>query len=66
MGPTVVPEAFPRAGTRDTAAWQALVDRRRAGCEGYCAAVREDLALPPGHPARRPLSPALRNTPDQR
>jgi len=48
-------EAFLRAGTRDPAAWGTLVDRQRVGREGYYAAVREDLALPPGHSARWPL-----------
>ncbi len=51
-------EAFLRAGTRDPEAWQALLERQRAGREGYYAAVRDDLALPPGHPARWPLPPA--------
>ncbi|MEV8463871.1 MULTISPECIES: hypothetical protein [Streptomyces] len=45
-------ERFLRDGTRDPAAWQALLDRQRAGREAYYAAVREDLALPPGHGAR--------------
>lgn len=45
-------EQFLRDGTRDPAAWQALLDRQRAGREAYYAAVREDLALPPGHGAR--------------
>lgn len=48
-------EAFLRSGTRDRAAWQSLVDRHRAGRAGYYAAVRDDLALPPGHSARWPL-----------
>lgn len=43
---------FPRTGTRDPQAWQALLESRRAGREGYYTAVREDLALPPGHAAR--------------
>lgn len=49
-------EAFLRAQTRDPAAWQALMDRQRAGREGYYRAVREDLALPPGHSARWALT----------
>ncbi|WP_328752511.1 hypothetical protein OHT57_43660 [Streptomyces sp. NBC_00285] len=49
-------EAFLRAETRDPAAWQALMDRQRAGREGYYRAVREDLALPPGHSARWALT----------
>ncbi|WP_030605219.1 hypothetical protein [Streptomyces fulvoviolaceus] len=48
-------ERFLREGTRDPAAWQALLERQRAGREGYYAAVRDDLALPPGHSARWPL-----------
>ncbi|MFJ9009584.1 hypothetical protein [Streptomyces canus] len=59
-------EDFLRRQTRDPAAWQAMVERQRAGREGYYAAVREDLALPPGHSARWPLSPALQSLPDQR
>jgi hypothetical protein len=50
-------EQFLREGTRDPRAWQALLERQRAGREGYYAAVRDDLALPPGHSARWPLSP---------
>lgn len=57
-------EAFLRAGTRDPAAWQALLDRQRAGREGYYRAVREDLALPPGHSARWALTSS--GTPPQR
>lgn len=45
-------ERFVREGTRDPRAWQALLDRQRAGREEFYAAVREDLALPPGHSAR--------------
>ncbi|MCH5671260.1 hypothetical protein [Streptomyces gilvus] len=48
-------ERFVREGTRDPEAWQVLLERQRAGREGYYAAVREDLALPPGHSARWPL-----------
>ncbi|MFV0132242.1 hypothetical protein ACLGIH_03070 [Streptomyces sp. HMX87] len=50
-------EAFLRAETRDPAAWQALLERQRAAREGYYSAVREDLALPPGHGARWALPP---------
>ncbi|MFC4501489.1 MULTISPECIES: hypothetical protein [Streptomyces] len=49
-------ERFMRAGTVDPDAWQALLERQRAGREGYYTAVREDLALPPGHPARWPTT----------
>jgi hypothetical protein len=45
-------EEFLRAETRDPSAWRALLDRQRAGREGYYAAVREDLGLPSGHSAR--------------
>ncbi|MFI0965950.1 hypothetical protein ACH4S8_31825 [Streptomyces sp. NPDC021080] len=45
-------ERFQRVGTRDPQAWQALLERQRRGREGYYAAVREDLQLPPGHPGR--------------
>ncbi|MEG3627776.1 hypothetical protein [Streptomyces poriticola] len=48
-------EAFLREERRDAAAWQALLQRQRQGREGYYAAVREDLALPPGHSAHWPL-----------
>ncbi|MEV5319620.1 hypothetical protein AB0K92_18520 [Streptomyces sp. NPDC052687] len=51
-------ERFLRAGTRDPEAWQELLERQREAREDYYAAVRADLALPPGHPARRPLPPA--------
>ncbi|CAM5308412.1 Secreted protein OS=Streptomyces fumanus OX=67302 GN=GCM10018772_26340 PE=4 SV=1 [Streptomyces fumanus] len=48
-------ERFLRAGTRDPDAWQVLLGRQRSARERYYAAVREDLALPPGHPARWPV-----------
>ncbi|MEU9238658.1 hypothetical protein [Streptomyces shenzhenensis] len=47
-------ERFMRSGTVDPDAWQRLLERQRAGREGYYTAVRRDLALPPGHPARWP------------
>ncbi|MEU2775818.1 hypothetical protein ABZ646_23520 [Streptomyces sp. NPDC007162] len=47
-------ERFMRSGTVDPDAWQHLLERQRAGREGYYSAVRKDLALPPGHPARWP------------
>ncbi|MDX3456381.1 hypothetical protein PV396_31310 [Streptomyces sp. ME02-8801-2C] len=50
-------EAFLRARTADPQAWQALLERQRAGREGYYSAVRGDLALPPGHSARWPVLP---------
>lgn len=51
-------ERFLREERRDPAAWRALLERQRAARERYYAAVRADLALPPGHAARRPLPPA--------
>ncbi|MGC9540478.1 hypothetical protein [Streptomyces sp. UG1] len=45
-------ESFVREPGRDREAWQALLERQRAGREAYYAAVREDLGLPPGHSAR--------------
>ncbi|MFM9693251.1 hypothetical protein [Streptomyces europaeiscabiei] len=58
-------EEFLRAGTQDPQAWQALLERQRGGREGYYTAVREDLALPPGHSARWQLTAAAtaRSTP---
>ncbi|GAQ60245.1 hypothetical protein [Streptomyces scabiei] len=50
-------EEFLRGGTRDPAAWQALLERQRAGRDAYYTAVREDLALPPGHAGRWQLPP---------
>ncbi|MBK3641896.1 hypothetical protein [Streptomyces sp. MBT33] len=50
-------ELFLREETRDPAAWQELLERQRAGRQAYYAAVRSDLALPPGHSARWPLPP---------
>ncbi|GLW47422.1 hypothetical protein Stsp02_30840 [Streptomyces sp. NBRC 14336] len=58
-------ERFVREGRPDTEAWQALLDRQRAGREGYYTAVREDLGLPPGHSARWRL-PVTVPAPDQR
>ncbi|MDV9174272.1 hypothetical protein R6V09_29700 [Streptomyces sp. W16] len=51
-------EQFLRDETRDPVAWQALLARQRAGREGYNAAVRDDLALPPGHSAHWPVTRA--------
>ncbi|MYX30553.1 hypothetical protein GTY75_28680 [Streptomyces sp. SID8381] len=45
-------ERFLREGRRAPEAWQGLLARQRAAREGYYTAVREDLALPPGHPGR--------------
>ncbi|CBG68028.1 MULTISPECIES: hypothetical protein [Streptomyces] len=51
-------EEFLRGETRDPAAWQTLLERQRAGRDAYYTAVREDLALPPGHAGRWQLPPA--------
>ena len=58
-------ERFVREHREDREEWQALLERQRAGREGYYAAVREDLGLPPGHSARRPL-PVVDPVPPQR
>ncbi|WP_434592878.1 hypothetical protein [Streptomyces sp. A5-4] len=42
-------ERFLRDRTRDPAAWSAMLAEQRAAREHYYAAVRRDLALPPGH-----------------
>ncbi|MDN3027402.1 hypothetical protein [Streptomyces sp. S.PB5] len=54
-------EQVLRDGTRDPAAWRALVERHRVGRDGYYAAVREDLALPPGLSVRWQLPSADRS-----
>ncbi|MFI6402223.1 hypothetical protein [Streptomyces sp. NPDC050548] len=51
-------ERFLREETHDPVAWQGLLARQRAGREGYNAAVRDDLALPPGHSAHWPVTRA--------
>ncbi|WP_200301481.1 hypothetical protein [Streptomyces adelaidensis] len=56
-------EEFLRAETRDPAAWQALLERQRVGRDRYYTAVREDLALPPGHSARWQLAATPTPTP---
>ncbi len=51
-------ERFVREGRRERRepeAWRALLAQQRAAREGYYAAVRSDLGLPPGHGARTPL-----------
>ncbi|MBQ1093900.1 hypothetical protein [Streptomyces sp. B93] len=42
-------EQFLRDETRSPEAWSVLLERQRAAREKYYAAVRRDLALPPGH-----------------
>ncbi|MFF3640668.1 hypothetical protein [Streptomyces sp. NPDC002564] len=49
-------ERFLRADTHDPEAWAALLERQRAARETYYAAVRRDLALPPGHSGRWPVT----------
>jgi hypothetical protein len=53
-------ERFLREDTRDPEAWSALLDRQRAAREGYYAAVRRDLSLPPGHSGRWQVTPPQR------
>ncbi|MGW2631183.1 hypothetical protein ACWC2K_17830 [Streptomyces chattanoogensis] len=50
-------EGFLRAETRNPEAWSAMLERQRAAREGYYAAVRRDLALPPGHSGEWQLAP---------
>ncbi|WFB09364.1 hypothetical protein LRS74_21695 [Streptomyces sp. LX-29] len=42
-------EGFLRDQTRSPETWSALLQRQRTARERYYAAVRSDLALPPGH-----------------
>lgn len=49
---------FLRDRTHDPEAWSAMLERQRAARERYYAAVRRDLALPPGHSGGWPLPPA--------
>ncbi|TXS57480.1 hypothetical protein [Streptomyces sp. t39] len=42
-------EGFLREGRRDPEAWQTLLGRQRAARQEYYAAVRDDMALAPGH-----------------
>jgi len=56
VGAVMEMERFMRAETHDPGAWRELMERQRAGREGYYAAVRDDLALPPGHSARWPIT----------
>jgi hypothetical protein len=51
-------EGFLRARTRDPEAWRRLMEKQRAARQAYYDAVREDLALPPGNPARWSLPSA--------
>ncbi|MGW7356322.1 hypothetical protein ACWGI0_06535 [Streptomyces sp. NPDC054802] len=51
-------EAFLRDRTVDPEEWSALLERQRSARERYYAAVRRDLALPPGHSGEWQLAPA--------
>ncbi|TLS44121.1 hypothetical protein FE633_21465 [Streptomyces montanus] len=51
-------ERFLGEQTRDPEAWSALLARQRTARERYYAAVRSDLALPPGHPGQWILDPS--------
>ncbi|ANZ13719.1 hypothetical protein SNOUR_01995 [Streptomyces noursei ATCC 11455] len=42
-------EGFLRDRTHSPETWSAMLAQQRAAREGYYAAVRRDLALPPGH-----------------
>ncbi|MFE9651366.1 hypothetical protein ACFYO0_46315 [Streptomyces sp. NPDC006365] len=50
-------EGFLRDGSYSPETWSAMLDRQRAAREGYYAAVRRDMALPPGHSGRWRLAP---------
>ncbi|MEV0320670.1 hypothetical protein ACIBKX_29035 [Streptomyces sp. NPDC050658] len=50
-------ESFLREGAQDPEGWALLIDRQRATREAYYAAVRRDLALPPGHSGRWQVTP---------
>ncbi|WP_329551336.1 hypothetical protein [Streptomyces sp. NBC_00696] len=56
VGAVMAMERFMRAETHDPVAWRELMERQRASREGYYAAVRDDLALPPGHSGRWPVT----------
>ncbi|MEV8033523.1 hypothetical protein [Streptomyces sp. NPDC086182] len=52
-------ENFPNERVRGQNAWRDLLQEQRATREAYYTAVRDDLALPPGHSARwQPYVPA--------
>ncbi|MGA5563814.1 hypothetical protein ACPCUV_21940 [Streptomyces platensis] len=50
-------EAFLRDRTHRPETWAAMLQRQRTAREGYYAAVRRDLALPPGHSGAWQLAP---------
>ncbi|WP_432038440.1 hypothetical protein [Streptomyces cucumeris] len=50
-------ERFLREPARSPETWSALLTRQRTAREAYYAAVRRDLALPPGHSGHWTLQP---------
>lgn len=50
-------EGFLRDRTHSAETWSAMLKRQRAAGEGYYAAVRRDLTLPPGHSGEWRLVP---------
>ncbi|MFE9611841.1 hypothetical protein [Streptomyces sp. NPDC006012] len=50
-------EGFLRDQTHGPQAWSTMLKRQRAARERYYAAVRRDLALPPGHSGEWRLAP---------
>ncbi|PBC80914.1 hypothetical protein SAMN05216511_6456 [Streptomyces sp. KS_16] len=50
-------EGFLRDQTHSPETWSHMLKRQRAAREGYYAAVRRDLALPPGHSGDWRLAP---------
>ncbi|MGW8551422.1 hypothetical protein [Streptomyces tubercidicus] len=51
-------EQFLRDRIQNPETWSTMLGKQRAAREGYYAAVRRDLALPPGHSGRWQLPPA--------
>ncbi|MGH3661257.1 MAG: hypothetical protein ACRDT8_12200 [Micromonosporaceae bacterium] len=49
-------EGFVRDDARDAERWGDLLERQRATRAQFYAAARNDLALPPGHDGRQPVS----------
>ncbi|MFE1174873.1 hypothetical protein [Streptomyces sp. NPDC058773] len=50
-------EGFLRDRTHSPETWSGLLQRQRAARESYYAAVRRDVALPPGHSGEWRLAP---------
>lgn len=55
-------EQFLRERTHDPQAWSVLLEKQRTAREGYYAAVRRDLALPPGHSGQWQPAPPPRSS----